>query len=147
MAHINKNQWTAYGVVALEPTLKKLSGGKVMATSILITQSANENVYIPICAFNDKAHVLCALAHKGSIIFAKGIFRSKLTTTSIQAKSLISISMKINEFEVLVREPIRVEDLDFADTVALYDPEAFMEVEGDGEPENSQEARTTTSEK
>lgn len=129
MRMINKNQWTAYGVVAQEPRLKKLANEKVLAFTILITESAGEKVYIPIYAFNEKAHVLCALAHKGAIIFAKGIFRTKVRTTSVQAKNLIGLFMKVNEFEVLVREPVAVEDINFADTVALYDPDNFMEEE------------------
>ena len=127
MVNINKNQWTAYGVVAQEPRLKKLSEKRILAFTILITESAGEKVYLPIYAFNDKAHVLNTLAHKGSMIFAKGTFRTNVRTTSIKSKQMIGLFLKISEFEVLVREPIDVKELDFADTVALYDPDNFME--------------------
>ena len=134
---INKNQWTALGVVAQEPILKKLSDKKVMAFTILITESAGANTYLPIYAFNKKAHVLTALAHKGSVIFVKGIFRTTVKTTSVQGKQLIAIFLKVNDFEVMIREPVKVQDIDFADTVALYDPDNFIEEEENSEPKIS----------
>lgn len=136
---VNKNQWTAYGVVAVEPRLKKLGDKKVMAFTILITESAGVNTYLPIYAFNKKAHVLAELAHKGAMLFVKGIFRTTVKTTSVQGKQLIQVFMKVNEFEVLIREPIKVNDIDFADTVALYDPDNFIEEDENGEYKNSQE--------
>lgn len=129
MAIPNKNQWTAYGVVAIEPAIKKLGNGKTMATTVLISESAGEKVYLPLVAFNSKAHVMCTLAHKGSIVFVKGGFRTKTHTTSIRAKTLVQVFLKVNEFEVLVREPVEIDNIDFADTVALYDPDSFMEEE------------------
>lgn len=127
MAHINKNQWTAYGLVLQEPRLKKLGDKRCLAFTILVTESSGEKVYLPIYAFNDKAHVLCTLAHKGAMLFVKGIFKTKVRTTSVQSKELIGMFLKVNEFEVVVKEPIKVEDIDFADTVALYDPDNYME--------------------
>ena len=139
---VNKNQWTTYGVVAIEPRLKKLGDKKVMAFTIIITESAGENTYLPIYAFNKKAQVLCQLAHRGSIVFVKGIFRTTVKTTSVQGKQLIAIFLKVNDFEVLIKEPIKVDDIDFADTVALYDPDNFMEEDENGKPEDSQETRS-----
>ena len=129
MRAINQNGWTGYGVVAQEPVLKKLSDNKVMAFTVLISESAGQKTYLPVYAFNEKAHIMCSLAHKGSVIFAKGIFKTKVQTTRIQAKVLIGLFLKINEFEVLLKEPIRVDEIDFANTVALFDPDNFMEEE------------------
>lgn len=129
----NSNQWTAYGVVLYEPRLMKMSGDHVACRTVIATQSAKEKVYLPITAYNKKAHTLIALAHKGSTIFVKGSFRTKTTTTSIKAKELLHLELKVNEFEVLLREPVKIEETDFADAVAVYDPETFMEVEEDVE--------------
>ena len=129
---INQNQWSAYGVVLQEPILKKLSEKRVMAFTIIMTYSAGDKTYLPIYAFNKKAHVLCALVHKGASIFAKGSFRTTTKTTSIQAKQLISMFLKVNDFEVLIKEPVKIDDIDFADTVALYDPDNYMEEEDSG---------------
>ena len=143
MVAINHNQWNAYGVVMQEPQLRKLGNKKVMAFTILMTESAGAKSYLPIYAFNTKAHVLCSLAHRGSMIFAKGTFKTAVKTTSIQGKQLISLFLKITDFEVLLREPIKVADIDFADTVALYDPDNYMEEEDNGESKDSQEACTS----
>ncbi len=129
----NKNGWTAYGIVLYEPRLLKLSGGHVAARTVVATESAGEKVYLPITAYNKKAHTLVALAHKGSTVFLKGTFRTNTTTTSIKAKELLHLQLKVNEFEVLIREPVKIEDLDFADAVAVYDPDTFMEEEEDVE--------------
>ena len=117
----NSNQWTAYGVVLYEPRLMKMSGDHVACRTVIATKSAKEKVYLPITAYNKKAHTLIALAHKGSTIFVKGSFRTKTTTTSIKAKELLHLEL------------VKIEDTDFADAVAVYDPETFMEVEEDVE--------------
>lgn len=129
---LNKNQWTAFGVVAQEPRIKKISKDKVIAFTVLISESANEKVFLPICAFNNKAHVLCSLAHRGSQIFVKGTFRSKTKITSVKSKTLVCLFLKVSEFQVMVREPVKVEENDFADTVALYDPDIYMEEDENG---------------
>ena len=144
---VNKNQWTALGVVAQEPHLKKLGDKKVFAFTVLITESAGENVYLPLYAFNKKAQVFAQLAHKGSVIFVKGIFRTAVKTTSVQGKQLIQVFLKVNDFEVMIREPVKVDEIDFADTVALYDPDNYMEEEEDGKPKDSQETRPSEIEK
>ena len=143
---VNKNQWTAYGAIAFEPKLKKLGDGKVMAFTVLITESAGENTYLPLYAFNKKAQVFCQLAHRGSMVFVKGIFRTTVKTTSIQGKQLIAVFLKVNDFEVLIREPVKIDDIDFADTVALYDPDNFMEEDENGESKDSEETRDSETE-
>lgn len=127
----SKNQWTAYGVVAYEPKLMTLNKGVVAAKTVLITETAGVKVHLPVVAYNKKAHVLCAVAHKGSTIFAKGVFLSHTEVTSIQGKTLIGVDMKINEFEVMIREPVNVEDVDFVDIAAKYDPEFVIEEENE----------------
>lgn len=128
---VNKNQWSIYGVVLFEPKIMKFSDNDIVARTVIMTESIGKKTYLPISAYNKKAHILAALAHKGSTIYAKGIFKTKTTTTSIQAKELIHIELKITDFDVIIREPIKIKDLDFADVVAAYDPDAFMEVEED----------------
>ena len=130
---ISSNQWTALGVVAYEPVLKKLSEDRVAARTVIISESSGEKTQIPVVAYNKKAHVLCALAHKGSTIFAKGVLCTNIELTSRQAKTLVMINFKITDFDVLIREPIKVDDIDYVDIAAKYDPEYFMEVEEDVE--------------
>lgn len=130
--------WHAVGVVNVEPVLKKLSGGKVMARTILAIEPERVGepmVYLPVHAFNKKAHVLCAQAHRGSTIYCKGTFRSNLQTTSQQGKTLIGILFKIIDFTILIKEPVAVEEKDFIETVRLYEPEAFMEEEDEEDVE------------
>lgn len=129
-----KNNWTAVGVVTTEPVLQKYGDEVVVAKTILTIDPINNGdkpTYLPVCAFNKKAHVLCAIAHKGSTIFAKGTINSSTSLTSIQGKTLVGVSFKITDFVVLKREPIKVDEQDFVEVVQLYDPEAFMEVEDD----------------
>ena len=125
----HKNQWTALGVVAYEPVLKKINDDLVAAKTVIISENNGEKNQIPVVAYNKKAHVLCALAHKGSTIFAKGVFQTNMQLTSIQAKTLLTINFKIIDFEVMIREPVKISDVDYVDIAAKYDPEFFMEEE------------------
>ena len=130
--NISKNRWEATGIVLKEPTLKKLSNDTVVARTILMTQSSEERCVFPVSAFNKNAYILCALAHKGSMIFAKGVIKTRESVTSIQAKRLVSIQFKITDFKVLLKEPIDFEEINFADTIAFYEPDSFMEGDEDG---------------
>ena len=136
------NEWHALGVVNDEPVLKKLdTKGGVMAKTVLVIapeMNGEEPVYLPIEAYNKKAHVLCALAHRGSTIFVKGKLKSNLRLTSQQGKTLVGISFKVNDFAVLIREPVKVTEMDFAQVVQLYEPEAFMAT--DEEEEENEES-------
>lgn len=121
------NCWSAYGVLNEEPKIMKLDDeGKCMAKSILVVQDHGMKTYIPVIAFNKKAHILCSLAHRGSAIFAKGTISSKTETTSEQGKTLIGILFKITDFTVLKKEPLKVEDVDFVNVVKYYDPDTYM---------------------
>ena len=124
------NSFVITGVVLEEPMLKKLSGGKVMANTI-VKVVGGENTIVPIVAFNKKAHILCALAHKGSQIYAKGVLKSKTHITSEKGKTLIELILKVTDFAVLVKEPIQVEEGDYVDIVKLYDPELITDEEED----------------
>lgn len=127
------NNWTALGVVQREPKLVKIANGKVMARTVIICDSLEGKTYLPVVAFNKKAHVLAALAHRGSTIYASGSMFSKTQLTSKQGKTLVGLTFKITDFIVLVREPVETKDVDFADVVQMYDPDNFMEVEEDVE--------------
>lgn len=121
------NNWSALGVLQSEPKLIKISDGKVMARAVLVCDAVEGKTYIPIAAFNKKAHVLTALAHRGSIIYATGSMYSTTQITSKKGKTLVGITFKLNDFVVLVKEPIKTSDEDFADVVQMYDPDNFME--------------------
>ena len=80
----NKIQWTAYGVVLYEPKIIRISeNDDVVARTVIVTESIGKKVYVPVSAYNKKARILAALAHKGSTIFAKGTFKTKTTVTSV----------------------------------------------------------------
>ena len=132
------NSWSVLGVVNEEPKLMKIKDNKVMARTVLVVRSegTDEKTYLPVVAFNKKAHIFCSLAHRGSTIFAKGVIKSNVSITSKQGKSLIGISFKITDFSVLIREPIETGEGDFADIVQLYDPESFMDTGDEEEEEN-----------
>ena len=123
------NNWCVLGTVHSEPKLMKIKNGVMAKTVIAIDPDINgdERIYLPVVAFNKKAHTLCALAHRGSIIFVKGRFKSHLTITSNQGKTLVGLTFKVLDFEVLAREPIDVNEDDFVGVVQLYEPETFME--------------------
>lgn len=131
---MNMSNWSALGVVVEEPKLMKLGEDKVMAKTILCVnakESCDKNMYLPVVAFNKKAHVLCSLAHKGSYIFAKGTFLTNERITSKQGKTLIALNLKITDFEILVKKPLEINEIDFVQTVQLYDPEIILEEEYD----------------
>lgn len=121
------NNWCAYGFLNEEPKIMKLDDeGKCMAKSILVIEENGQKTYIPIIAFNKKAHILCSLAHRGSAIYAKGTIGSKTEITSEQGKTLIGILFKVTDFVVLKKEPLKVEDIDFVNVVKFYDPDSYM---------------------
>lgn len=133
----NINNWSVVGVVNAEPKLMKIKDNKVLAKTVLVIRStdSDEKTYLPVVAYNKKAHVLCSLAHRGSTIFAKGVIKSSINTTSKQGKTLVCISFKITDFSVLIREAVESGEDDFVETVQLYDPEAYMD-SGESEEEN-----------
>lgn len=125
------NTFYAIGVVNEEPKLRKLDNGKLMARTILAVYDRNNlevKHYLPLTAFNKKARILTNLCHRGSTIYVKCTISTDVTTTSIQAKQLISVTFRVIDMVVLKREPMACEDLDFADVIQLYDPETFMDI-------------------
>ena len=129
MKNYKENEWSALGIVAYEPIKKKIAQNTIVAKTVLLSNTKGEVQKIPICAFNEKAHTLCALAHKGSTIFAKGTIETSTKITSIQSKVLICLNLKVTEFEVLLREPVNIDNIDYADVVEMYDPESFIDME------------------
>lgn len=120
------NSWSAYGVVLEEPTLMSLKDDVVCAKTILAVEGGT---YLPLTAFNKKAHVLCALVHRGATILAKGYVQSKVTITSNQGKMLVGTTFKVTDFVVMKKEPVAVDEANFADVVQLYEPSSYMQME------------------
>ena len=127
------NNWNAYGVVLEEPKIMKLSEGKIMCRTVLAVGVDHQkaNAYLPIVAYNKKAHIFAQTVHKGATICCKGVMVSKESITSQQAKVLVGLMFKITDFVVLIKEPVKTNELDFVDVVQLFNPENFMEEEND----------------
>ena len=125
------NSWEALGVVQEEPKLMKLSEGKIMCRSVLAVGIEHKKglAYLPVVAYNKKAHIFAETVHKGATIYCKGIIKSHESITSQQAKVLVGLSFKINEFVILIKEPVKTDEISFADVIQLYNPDNFMEVE------------------
>lgn len=122
------NKWQVVGIVMNEPKLMKIDEKHVVAKAIIKVEG-KENTLLPVATYNKKAHVFCALAHRGSLIVASGKIVCSTDITSIQAKTLISVSFKLNDFDVLRKEPIEVEYQDYVDIANICDPENFLEEE------------------